>query len=64
MTQIDQQFLDTIQDLADYGIGSLLSGGGSHPDTNHFGAWADMKDRMISKSCRTIKTWNSINLWW
>lgn len=31
MTQVDQQFLDTIQDIADYGIGSLLSGGGSHP---------------------------------
>ena len=45
MTQIDQQFLDTIQDLADYGIGSLLSGGGSNPDTNHFEAWADMYDQ-------------------
>ena len=38
MTQIDQQFLDTIQDIADYSIGSLLSGGGSHPDTNYFEA--------------------------
>ena len=45
MTQIDQQFLDTIRDIADYGIGSLLSGGGSHPDTNHFEAWADMYDQ-------------------
>ena len=45
MTQSDQQFLDTIQDLADYGIGSLLSGGGSNPDTNHFEAWADMYDQ-------------------
>ena len=45
MTQIDQQFLDTITDLADYSIGSLLSGGGSHPDTNHFEAWADMYDK-------------------
>ena len=45
MTQVDQQFLDTIQDLADYGIGSLLSGGGSHPDTNHFEAWTDMYDK-------------------
>ena len=42
MTQIDQQFLDTIQDLSDYAIGSLLSGGGSNPDTNHFEGWADM----------------------
>ena len=32
MTQIDQQFLDTITDIADYSIGSLLSGGGSNPD--------------------------------
>ena len=45
MTQVDQQFLDTIQDLADYGIGSLLSGGGSHPDTNHFEAWTNMYDK-------------------
>ena len=44
MTQIDQQFLDTIQDIADYGIGSLLSGGGSNPDTNHFEAWTDLYD--------------------
>ena len=44
MTQIDQQFLDTILDIADYGIGSLLSGGGSHPDTNHFEAWTDLYD--------------------
>ncbi len=45
MTQIDQQFLDTITDLTDYGIGSLLSGGGSNPDTNHFEGWADMYDQ-------------------
>ena len=44
MTQIDQQFLDTIQDIADYGIGSLLSGGGSHPDSNYFEAWTDLYD--------------------
>ena len=31
MTQVDQQFLDTIQDIADYALGSLLSGGGSNP---------------------------------
>ena len=44
MTQIDQQFLDTITDIADYSIGSLLSGGGSNPDTNNFKGWADMYD--------------------
>ena len=45
MTQIDQQFLDTIKDISDYAIGSLLSGGGSNPDTNHFEGWADMYDK-------------------
>ena len=45
MTQIDQQFLDTITDISDYAIGSLLSGGGSNPDTNHFEGWADMYDK-------------------
>ena len=45
MTQIDQQFLDTIHDISDYAIGSLLSGGGSNPDTNHFEGWADMYDK-------------------
>lgn len=45
MTQIDQQFLDTIADLADYSIGSLLSGGGSNPDINNFKGWADMYDK-------------------
>ena len=45
MTQVDQQFLDTITDLADYSIGSLLSGGGSTPETNNFEGWADMYDK-------------------
>jgi len=45
MTQVDQQFLDTILDISDYAIGSLLSGGGSNPDTNHFEGWADMYDK-------------------
>ena len=42
MTQIDQRFLDTITDLSTYHIGSLLSGGGSHPDVNEPQAWLDM----------------------
>jgi len=44
MTQVDQQFLDTIQDIADLSIGSLLSGGGSNPDTNFLDSWTDMYD--------------------
>ena len=42
MTQIDQRFLDTITDLSTYSIGSLLSGGGSHPKVNEPQAWLDM----------------------
>ena len=42
MTQIDQRFLDTITDLSTYSIGSLLSGGGSHPSVNKPQAWLDM----------------------
>jgi len=44
MTQIDQNFLVDITDLSKYSIGSLLSGGGSTPDTNVFSAWTDMYD--------------------
>lgn len=42
MTQIDQKFLDSIQDISALHIGSLLSGGGSHPDSNEVNAWVDM----------------------
>ena len=45
MTQVDQQFLDDTQDISNYAIGSLLSGGGSKPDTNSFEAWANMYDK-------------------
>ena len=45
MTQIDQRFLDTITDLATYSIGSLLSGGGSHPKVNEPQAWLDMYNK-------------------
>ena len=45
MTQIDQRFLDTITDLSNYSIGSLLSGGGSHPKVNEPQAWLDMYNK-------------------
>jgi len=45
MTQIDQRFLDTITDLSTYSIGSLLSGGGSHPIVNEPQAWLDMYNK-------------------
>jgi len=42
MTQIDQNFLVDISDISTYGIGSLLSGGGSTPETNEVSAWLNM----------------------
>jgi len=48
MTQIDQQFLVKDSHISKYGIGSLLSGGGSTPDVNEFSSWADMYDNFQS----------------
>jgi beta-glucosidase len=44
MTQVDRQFLSDISDISKYGLGSLLSGGGSTPEVNEPKAWADMYD--------------------
>ena len=44
MTQVDRQFLSDISDISKYGLGSLLSGGGSTPEVNKPRAWADMYD--------------------
>lgn len=42
MTQVDRQFLDDINDIERYKLGSLISGGGSTPEVNTPKAWADM----------------------
>ena len=52
MTQIDQRFLDTITDLSTYSIGSLLSGGGSHPIVNEPQAWLDMYNKYQSETLK------------
>jgi beta-glucosidase len=44
MTQVDRGYLSSPDDIATYGLGSLLSGGGSAPATNTASAWADMVD--------------------
>ena len=44
MTQVDRQFLNDISDISKYGLGSLLSGGGSTPQVNEPKAWAEMYD--------------------
>lgn len=48
MTQVERGELNNIQDIAAYGIGSLLSGGGSAPSPNTVGSWADMYDNFQS----------------
>ena len=53
MTQIDQRFLDTITDLSTYSIGSLLSGGCSHPKVNEPQAWLDMYNGYQSETLKS-----------
>ncbi len=53
MTQIDQRFLDTITDISTYSIGSLLSGGGSHPEINEPQAWLDMYNKYQTESLKS-----------
>ncbi|MCB9081314.1 MAG: beta-glucosidase, partial [Lewinellaceae bacterium] len=44
MTQVERSELVDLQHLASYGIGSILSGGGSSPSSNTVTGWADMYD--------------------
>ncbi|MFD9393057.1 carbohydrate binding domain-containing protein [Streptomyces sp. NPDC060000] len=44
MTQAERGAIGTGGDIASYGLGSLLSGGGSTPTPNTAGAWAKMID--------------------
>ncbi len=48
MTQVERNELDDINDLATYGIGSILSGGGSAPSPNSVTGWANMYDNFQS----------------
>ncbi len=50
MTQIDHRFLDDHVDITDYAIGSLLSGGGSHPKENTLEAWVDLYNNYQEKA--------------
>ena len=42
MTQLDRRFLRSDEDLIKFGIGSILSGGGSVPEDNTIEGWANM----------------------
>ena len=60
MTQPDQSFLKSIDDIEKYQFGSLLSGGDSDPKSgNDLTSWTDMYDRYQS---RALKTKNRIPL--
>ncbi len=48
MAQAERNELDNINDIATYGIGSLLSGGGSSPSPNTLASWASMYDNFQS----------------
>ncbi len=53
MTQADRQYLQSEDDIREYGLGSLLSGGGSSPPVNTPDSWADMYDRYQSYALQT-----------
>ena len=53
MTQADRGFLINIDDIRIYGLGSLLSGGGSAPENNTAESWADMYDAYQGKALET-----------
>jgi len=42
MTQVDHRYLEQKSDIKTYFLGSLLSGGGSAPDTNNPRSWVRM----------------------
>ncbi|PLX19349.1 MAG: beta-glucosidase, partial [Salinivirgaceae bacterium] len=48
MTQVERGALVEINDLATFSIGSLLSGGGSGPETNSLPNWISMYDNFQS----------------
>ena len=48
MTQVERGEFENIQDIATYGIGSVLSGGGSSPNPNTVSSWANMYDNFQS----------------
>ena len=54
MSQPDQQYLKTLDDIENYHLGSVLSGGDSDPKTgNDLTSWTDMYDRYQSRALKT-----------
>src|SRR5713226_7248872 len=54
MTQPDQMFLKSLDDIDTYHLGSLLSGGDSDPKSgNDLGSWTDLYDTYQSRALKT-----------
>ncbi|MDX1740453.1 MAG: glycoside hydrolase family 3 N-terminal domain-containing protein, partial [Rhodothermales bacterium] len=53
MTQPDQEFLNDVDHVREYMVGSLLSGGGSDPATNSFEDWRALYEMYQSKALET-----------
>lgn len=53
MTQAERGALENQNDISTYGLGSLLSGGGSAPTPNTPTAWADMYDAFQQKAMQS-----------
>jgi beta-glucosidase len=53
MTQAGRSFLNSENDIRDYFLGSLLSGGGSSPNPNTAESWANMYDSYQNQALST-----------
>jgi beta-glucosidase len=53
MTQVDRRFLNEEDDIKDYYLGSILSGGGSTPKPNTPVGWVEMYDNFQSYALQT-----------
>src|SRR5450631_2920262 len=54
MTQPDQMYLKSLDDIEKYHLGSLLSGGDSDPKSgNDLKSWTDLYDRYQSRALKT-----------
>jgi beta-glucosidase len=53
MTQPDQEFLEDVDHVREYMVGSLLSGGGSDPPTNSLEDWRALYENYQSKALET-----------
>src|SRR5207248_11227163 len=54
MTEADQMFLQSLDDIETYHLGSLLSGGDSDPKSgNDLNSWTDLYDRYQARAVKT-----------